>query len=236
MIRHPAYTVFLLAGLVLCPASAAAPPPPNPGEIVDRIYQHRSDFEKTYPGTYMRRVMTVREFDPHSGKLRKTAISEQDVWTRAGQLPRIETVSCSVDGKDAEVDACKGRERNREPLYRVFGPDGRNYYRLKLLEGGPDDESSVYRLRVIPLERTTRHFEGELTFRADTLALLATQGSMADYPMGLKKFELKLAFEERDGLPIPTTTRIEMTLYIPLMVNMRVVSESVASDQRLLTE
>ena len=168
--------------------------------------------------------------------MEKTTVAEQEVWARVGELPRIKVLSCEIDGKATAVEECEGQRRAREPLYRVFGPDGRKHYRLELADDGPDGDASVYRVRVVPLERTSRHFEGEFTFRADTLALLRSQGTMADYPMGLKSFELKLDFEELDGLPVISTTRMEMTIYVPLIVNRRVVSESVASDQRLLAQ
>lgn len=228
--------LLIVGYLVLAAEVATGEASTANSEILDRIYEHVSQFESRFPATHTHRVMTTREYDPGNGELEKTIVAEQEVWTRVGELPRIKVLSCEIDGKANAVEECEGQRRAREPLYRVFGPDGRKHYRLELADDGPDGDASVYRVRVVPLERTSRHFEGEFTFRADTLALLRSQGTMADYPMGLKSFELTLDFEELDGLPVISTTRMEMTIYVPLIVNRRVVSESVASDQRLLAQ
>ena len=234
MKRQSIRAILIVGYLVLVTGIAGGETPATSSEILDRIYEHVSQFEKNFPSRYLRRVMTTREYDPDNGKLEKTSIAEQEVWTRVGELPRIKVLSCTIDGKTAELEECQGRESAREPLYRVFGPDGRKHYRLEFTDERPEGDASIYRVRVVPLERTKRHFEGEFTFRSDTLALLRTQGTMADYPMGLKNFELKLDFDELDGLPVIATTRMEMTIYVPLIINRRVVSESVASDQRFL--
>lgn len=235
MKRLPIRALLVIGNLLLMTGVTGAETPTEASGLLDRIYAHISEFEKAFPSTHMRRVMTTREYDPGNNKLKKTSVAEQEVWTRVGELPRIEVLSCTIDGKTAAVEECQGRRRAREPLYRVFGPDGRKHYRLELVDDGPDGDASVYKVRAIPLERTERHFEGEFTFNAETLSLLQMQGTMADYPMGLKNFELRLDFDERDGLPVIAKTRMEMTIYVPLIINRRVVSESVSSDQRLLS-
>jgi len=236
MNRQSICVLLIVGNILLATGVAGGETPATASETLDRIYEHVSQFEKNYPSTHLRRVMTTREYDPDNGKVEKTSIADQEVWTRVGALPQIKVLSCTIDEKDVAVEECQGRSRAREPLYRVFGPDGRKHYRLELVDDGPDGDASVYKVRVIPLERTERHFEGEFTFNAETLALLQTQGTMADYPMGLKNFELKLDFDERDGHPVIATTRMELTIYVPFIINRRVVSESVASDQRLLAQ
>ena len=96
--------------------------------------------------------------------------------------------------------------------------------------------TDVYHLRVLPLERTERHFDGVMTFDAESLRLLSYRGSLADYPFGLKDFDLAIDFDEWEGKPVAATTRLEMTLYVPLILNVKVISQSVAFDQRLLRE
>jgi len=205
-------------------------------EIIERIYRHVSAFEERYPLSVARRKMEVREIDPRSGDVRKTSTSLQEVEMRVGGTPKITIVECQIDGQDAEPEACKRRENSREPLYRIFGPNGRDHYRLELLPPEAPSASDVYRLRVLPLERTERHFDGVMTFDAESLRLLSYRGSLADYPFGLKDFDLAIDFDEWEGKPVAATTRLEMTLYVPLILNVKVISQSVAFDQRLLRE
>ena len=114
---------------VATPGSAEGP---SDQEIIDQIYRHVSDFEQQYPGTQVNRTMTVRELDPKSGELKKTSISQEEVWTRVGERPRITISHCTVDGQTREPEACKRKERDRKAPYRIFGPGGRDHYRLKL--------------------------------------------------------------------------------------------------------
>ena len=70
---------------------------------------------------------------------------------------------------------------------------------------------------------------------AATSRLLSSRGSIADYPLGLKSLELELHFADLDGHPVPARSRMDMLLYLPLVLNTRVLSEAVAYDQRFLT-
>ena len=212
------------------PAGASDP------EIIERIYRHVSSFEKSYPASVARRKMEVREVDPRSGEVRKTATSLQEVELRVGEAPKIKILECQIDGQDAEAQDCQRRENSRKPLYRIFGPQGRDHYRLELMPPEDPADASVHRLRVVPLERTQRHFDGVMTFDAESLRLLHYRGSLADYPVGLKDFNLEIAFSAWEGKPVPSTTLMEMTLYVPLILNVKVISQSVAFDQRLLSE
>ncbi|NRA02207.1 MAG: hypothetical protein HRU00_06340 [Myxococcales bacterium] len=224
---------ILTACLLLCAASSNAATPTD-DEIVDQIYRQTTEFEEAFAGVYFRQNVTVRELDPDDGELRKTKTMVQDVWSYVGAKPRVEILSCTVDGKQSEIEACKPKDRGGDRPYRVFGPDGRKHYRFEL--EGPEELNgiSVYRLRPIPLERTSRHLDIELFYTVDGLRLVASNGTIADYPMGLKKLAFENWFDELDGHPVMTKSKLDMTIYFPLLVNLRVVNESTASEQRLI--
>lgn len=226
----------LLATLVVATSlPGQAETPTSDSQVIDRIYEHVSAFEAKNRGTFVRRKMTVREMDPDDGTVEKTFVSQQEVWNRLGQRPEIKIVSCLVDGKSAEPKECKRKERDRKPPYRIFGPEGRSHYRYELVQTEGPAEPASYKIKVIPLERTSRHFEGVLEFDAATSRLLASRGSIADYPLGLKSLELELHFADLDGHPVPAHSRMDMILYLPLVLNKRVLSEADAYDQRFLT-
>ena len=235
MYRKASIQATLLALFAATALSGRAETPPLGAQIIDRIYEHVSAFEAKNPGTFVRRTMTVREMDPDDGTVEKTFVSKQEVWNRLGQRPEIKILSCQVDGKSAEPKECKRKERDRKPPYRIFGPEGRSHYRYELLETEGSPELASYKIKVIPLERTSRHFEGVLEFDAATSRLLSSRGSIADYPLGLKSLELELHFADLDGHPVPARSRMDMLLYLPLVLNTRVLREAVAYDQRFLT-
>ena len=235
------YGKTLVPALTLCLTSLTAfsgqaGAPASSAEIIDRIYRNASDFQAQFPGTFIRRTRTVREIDPDDGAVQKTFVSEQEVSDRLGRRPEIKILSCEVNGKSTEPSDCKRKEGDRKPPYRIFGPEGRSHYRYELLAEEASAKPPTYRLKVIPRERTSRHFEGILDFDASTLRLLASRGTVADYPLGLKSLELELLFDDLDGHPVPAHSRMDMTLYLPLVLNVRVLSEAKAYDQRFLTE
>ena len=225
------------AALALCllasPAAGSVPVRFDDSQLIDRIYRHVSDFEREFPVTRSSRITTVREFHPRSGQLRKTSVSHETVVGRVGEKPEVTVLECEIDGVESDLRDCQRRENNRPPLFRVFGPEGRNHYRFEVTRPDEGADPATYRLLVIPLERTQRHFEGEFELLAEDLSLLSTRGTLADLPLGLKKFALELTFGHAQGRPIPTRSRVDMTLYLPLILNLRVVSESVATEVSL---
>lgn len=202
-------------------------------ETIGRIYQHISQLEEKYPNIRIRRTMTVRELDPDSGKVRKTSVSEQDVLAHVGERPQIKILSCTVNGASAKPEACERKERDRKPPLRIFGPTGHQHYRFELLPQQLGGDAPFYRLRVIPKQKTERHFEGVLEFTASDLSLHSSHGTIAAFPMAMKKMELELFFDDLDGRSVPSRTRMDMTLYLPLVLNSRVISESVTSESRI---
>ncbi|MCH2172479.1 hypothetical protein MK489_17005 [Myxococcota bacterium] len=227
----------LAAYLLVVGAAPASMASPTDAEILDRIYRSATAFGEKYPGNYSRRKVTVREFDPDDGELKKSKVMLQDVWAYAGKKTRVEVLSCTIDGEEADREDCQPMgDGGSGPTYRMFGDEGRKHYRLELSGKVEFEGVPVYRIRVIPRERTKRHFDGELYFKTDDLRLMASIGTLADYPIGVRKLDLELTYEELDGYPVPGRNKMDMTLYLPLVLNMRVVSESIASEQRLLTE
>ena len=224
---------ILTTCLLLCTGASYAATPTDE-EIVEQIYRQVTEFEEKYPGTYSRRSVTVRQLDPDDGEVRETKSMVQEVWARVGQKARVEILSCSIDGQASDIDDCKGKDRSGDPPYRIFGPDGHKHYRFEVARAEEADGVPVYALRVIPREKTKRHSEGELYFATEDLRLIRSTGTIADYPLGLRDLAFDLSFDQIDGLPVPATSKMDMTLYVPLIYDVRIVSESTSSDQKLL--
>jgi hypothetical protein len=75
-----------------------------------------------------------------------------------------------------------------------------------------------------------------LKFTGTDLSLHSSHGTIAAFPLGMKKMELELFFDNLDGRAVPSRTRMDMTLYLPLVLNSRVISESVTSESRIPTD
>ena len=77
------------------------------------------------------------------------------------------------------------------------------------------------------------HYRFEL---ARDLSLRSYRGTIADFPLGMKEMEMEFFFDNVDGRSVPSKTRMDMTLYLPLVLNSRVISESVTSESRIPTD
>lgn len=234
---------FRLAGIFILTAALATPWRAAAGSLVAtgaagsavlaRIYAHTSASEVLFPGHFSRRQIVRRDYDPDDGALRSTYRVEADVWGWIGEPDRMKVLQCERDGKVAALSECAPTLEG-DPLYPMFGESGRDYYRLEFVGEVERDDVASYQIRVVPKKETSRHFKGDLFFRKDTLSLLQVDGGLADHPFGLRKLRMRLNFEDRDGRGLLVSGMSDATLYVPLLIDSRIVTEFKASQQRHL--
>lgn len=214
------------------------PTSPNdatPGhEIVEKISQRVRAFEAQYAGSFTRRTVETRVFDPDDGALRSSKRFVVDVWQFRGEHPENEVRECQVDGKPAALEECENTARSK-PIHEVFADDADEHYRIEY--GGLADWKGTrcHRLRVIPLEKTARHIDGDLFFLEDTLRLAGSKATLASYPFGLKDLGFEMTFAGQNGLPVLASGKSAMRIKVPFLFDVRIVTEFTATDQRLLT-
>jgi hypothetical protein len=218
--------------------SAAQPKMPSasdPGyEIVEAITKTVRRFEALYPGSYTHRVVNTRALDPDDGTLRSTKRAVVDVWQYRGEHPLREVRSCQLDGAQAPIKECEEEPRD-EPMHEVFTDDAHEHYRVAYGGLADWDGLSSHRLLVIPLKETARHIKGELFFLRDSLRLVGSKATIAKYPFGLKSFAIEMRFADQNGAPVLASGKSDMHIKVPLLFDARIITEFIASDQRLLT-
>jgi len=232
--------IGLLASFVLQTASEsraqpALPEAPGAGrEILEEITRKVRSFEAEYTGSFTRRTVATRVYDPDDGTLRSRKDFVVDVWTLRGEHPRNEVQECRVDGEPAALEECEDEPRG-EPMHEIFADDAAQHYRLEY--GGLADwrGDRCHRVRVIPLEETSRHIRGDLFFLEETLRLAGSTATLASYPFGLKDFSIEMTFAGQGNFPVLAGGRSDMRIKVPLLFDARIVSEFTATDQRLLT-
>jgi hypothetical protein len=237
MVLRPA-GIFLLIALLASPLPARAGESPvaenaTGTEILARIYAHVSASEALFPGHFSRRRIVRRDYDPDDGELRTTHLVEADVWGWLGESDRMKVLSCQRDGKEIELSDCEPKLQG-DPLYPMFGAEGREYYRLEFVGEVQRGGMASYQIRAVPKQETSRHFKGDLFFRKDTLSLRSIDGGLADHPFGLQKLHIRLDFEDKNGRGLLASGESDATLYVPLLIDSRIVTEFEASQQRHL--
>jgi hypothetical protein len=213
----------------------AAPPtaPMGADEIVEKITRRVAAQEDEYPGTYSRRQIVRKVFDPDDGSLRKLWEIEAEVWDFIEQKQQMKVLGCRLDGKETSLEDCEP-DLQGEPMLRIFGPDGKKNYQI-LLDGEVTiDGARAYKLKIVAREKTGRHFEGVMYFSVESLQVLRVEGGLAKYPFGLKALALQLDFEDLNGTSIIANGTSDLTIYVPLLYNERIVTEFKATDQKRL--
>ena len=238
MPRLLATALLITAALQPAPPSRAQPAlPSEPAEglaILEAITERVRGFEAQYIGSFTRRTVETRVYDPDDGALTSRKDFVVDVWQLRGENARSEVRECRVDGEPADLEECEDATRG-EPIHEIFSDEASQHYRLEY--GGLADwrGERCHRVRVIPLQQTSRHIRGELYFLEETLRLAGSTATLASYPFGLKDFALEMSFDEQAGLPVLASGRSDMHIKVPLLFDARIVSEFTAADQRLLT-
>lgn len=202
-------------------------------QILEGVFKRMSAFEAAFPINESLRHVTIREQDPNDGEVFETRVIDQAVRGRVGENPTRKIESCRIDGESVEPTRCEDKDQIAAPL-RIFGPTGADNYTLKLGGRTVFQEVESWRIRVVPREPTSRHFKGDLFVAVDDLRLLGSEGTLADLPFGVESLAVHLCFEEIDQGPVVKHGKIDVTLYVPVIVHKRLVSEFEATQQRLL--
>lgn len=231
------FASWLVASVVV--ALVAVPSPVRAVEltgdqIVALVTGAARNMEKKYVGAFSKRDAKVTVSDPDDGDVTSTIEIEVDVWEYHGEHPTRKVRSCRIDGEDVALEKCEEKQR-LEPPYRLFAEDSEKHYRFEYGGEGTWEGKPTYQIRIVPLEETQRHLKGTLHVGRDELRLAGFDVTLADYPFGLQSFALQMSFEQKDGSPILDHGKSDATIYVPLVINERRVTEFRASDQKQLT-
>ena len=238
LLRVARFGALCSAALLLLGASgvAIAAPSASPmgaDEIVEKISRRVATQEDEYPGTYSRRQIVRKVLDPDDGSLRKLWEIEAEVWDFIEQKQQMKILGCRLDGKKTSLEDCEP-DLQGDPMLRIFGPDSKENYQILLDGEATIDGARAYKLKIIAKEKTARHFEGAMYFAVDSLQVLRAEGGLAKYPFGLKALSLQLGFEDLNGTSIIAKGTSDLTIYVPLLYNERIVTEFKATDQKRL--
>lgn len=193
-------------------------------------------FEKAYRGIKLRRRVVVDDRDPKSGKLLSKKVVEQEVVAPVGGgKPTVRTLSCTVDGKAADVSACKPKRKPRPPLYQVLGAEGQKHYTLRYRKKTRVQGVEGYELAVIPKAKTERHMSGRAVVAADDYRLLLVEGRPASLPFGVKSLYVKILFAKRGKLAtVSLSGYFDIWVRVPLVANKHITSTFTDSGHLLL--
>lgn len=219
------------SGAAMGAAPAAAVDGPA---LVEKIAKRVGAIEDEFPGNYSRRQIVRKILDPDDGSLRKTWEIEADVWDFQGQQQQMKILGCRLDGKKTDLGDCEP-DLQGDPMLRVFGPDRKKNYKVTYAGDTVIGGVPAHRIEIAAREKTARHFEGQMYFAVDSLQVVRVVGGLAKYPFGLKKLALELDFGKVGDASMIQKGTSDLTIYVPLLYNERLVTSFTATDQKRLT-
>ena len=232
--------LIMVALIIVCtPSFAFAVEEDLNDEVLSEIIGRARDFEKAFLGNFSRRRATARVLHGKTGELKSRRDFVVDVWDYHGESPINEVRNCRIDDEPVNASDC-AEKRRLKPTFRLFNDDPigdtDKYYRYEYQGVATWKGQRSHRVRVIPLENTTRHLKGEVFFLVDSLRFVGMHITLADYPFGLKDLSIDLSFEDQDGLPVIASGESRVHIYVPFLINERTETVFTASEQRLLKE
>lgn len=218
------------------PALAAPLTPAEEARVLAQARQRWQAFSSKYGGDFSRRSNVIREYDPDSGKLKKTKEIRADVFNYLFKPPHTHVVTCKVDGKKADVSDCKPRGK-RKNFHHVFGKDGTKHYAVKIVARPTISGLPCHKIRVTPRKRTDGHFKGHLYLHTKDLRLVMMEGTVGKLPFPLKEFWIKLRFKEMPGHPgvgVVSSGSMKIRVKVPLFVHLKMKGTFRAWGHRLI--
>ncbi len=205
-------------------------------ELVKILRTRASSMFAKYKGVHHRRMVTSKELDPKSGKVRSIKQFDVDFWSYFYLKPVQKIISCKVNGDEARPRDCKPKGKGPKPLAPLFDGESANNYRFKLLGKKKIQGILCHKLKVIPLKKTEQHFHGSMYLSADKLEPVMLEGTLAKLPFPLKRFLIKLRFGKRDGYPVVIRGYVDLEVKVAIFYHARIVNRFTASRHTLLTK
>ena len=229
-------TIIILATLSCSSIEAAPLNPAEEARLFAEVRRKWQQYTTKYSGDFSRRSTVLKEYDPDSGKLKKTKELRADFFNYLYKPPYSHVISCKVDGKKADLGDCKPRGK-RKVFHHVFDSNGHSHYAVKVVSTPTIRGVPCYKIKVTPKKRTDRHFMGHLYLEKKTMRLVLMEGTAARFPFMLKEMWLKMYFKQMPGHPgigVISDGTMLFRVKIPLIIHMRIKGRFRAWGHRLI--
>jgi hypothetical protein len=190
--------------------------PEQSAKIIEKIYEKYLPVYKKYKGVMSKRQIYIIEYNPNTNLLiNRSIVSEirKEYFYREPEVTIVRFVRNDVTMSPGDY-----QDHLENPLPPIMDEFARENYRTVISSCIMIEDKRCYRMDVIPLKMTTRHFLGLLYFRCDTLDLVLAEGTLARLPSPKKEFCMKIYFGRINGLPVMNNGSYIMREHIPILV------------------
>ncbi len=207
---------FLLAPYVVQPAENMPVTSEVSKLVVKRIREKYVDFYRKYKGVETKREKYTRYFDQKTGKVKKT---ERVVYLEKSYFyeePIIEVLEYEKNGKKLPVSKYKRYES--ELMYHIFDERGKERFDVRVVGFKMIKGNNCYVIKVMPRERTERHYKGNIFFSVDTLNLISFEGTLGKYPIGLDELDIQLFYESKGDFTTLKNSVVNLFINVPVIM------------------
>jgi len=184
-------------------------------EIVNRIIEKNIGILQKYRGVASLQRSITQVFNSETGEVTETV--ELKTLKKSYFQEPSETTVLEYKKNGIIEDPEDYKEDKRPPAYQVFDQKSRERFDYKVAGTKEINNQNCYILKVLPRQNTERHFKGTVYVNTDSLNTVYLEGTIADYPFGLKDMNMTFTFESLGELYAFKKATIELFIHVPII-------------------
>jgi hypothetical protein len=202
-------------------------------EIISRIRRRAITGYRRYRGIETKREINTKEYNAKTGELISTSRALIIYREYFYEIPETEVLGYIKDGQ--EKPASDYRKSKEMPGYQIFDEEGAKRYQIEVVGYRTIKNQRCYQIEVTPKQKTRRHFKGAIFARVDNLEIVSIEGTIGNFPLGVKELSTKLSTTASGDLTVLKSGIIKLRIYFPLLYpDTRIVTSIKVLGHRLI--
>ena len=184
-------------------------------KIIDGIYNKMEPAFRKYSGFFGLRTTKFKMTDSKTGAHIESTESLVKIKNDFNDAPEpVQVIKFIKNGQEQPVS--KFTERKQLQFYPVFDDKGRERYSIEITGTKKINDIDCYVLNIIPKQKTTRHYSGNMFISKKELNLVAFEGAPAALEKGVQAFSINTIYKTMENLPIVIKSQIEIFIHVPV--------------------
>ncbi len=215
MMKRIAISLMISVAIVSSLNAAEAVSAEESKKIIDGLYNKMEPAYRKYTGFTGNRLTKFKMTDSKTGALIETSESLVKIKNDFNSSPEpLQVIKYTKNGQ--EQPASKFTERKQLQFYPVFDDKGRERYSIAITGTKKINEIDCYIFNIIPKQKTTRHYSGNMYFSKKELNLIAFEGAPAAFETGIHAFSIFTEYKTMDALPVMIKSHLEIYIHVPV--------------------
>jgi hypothetical protein len=184
-------------------------------EILNRILEKNSNIFKKYKGVESIQRSLTQMFDSETGEVTESVELKTIQKSYFYEPSEVTVLEYKKNGEVLDPEDYK--KDKRPPSYQIFGEKSRERFDIKVVGTRQMEGQNCYILNVLPKQDTDRHFKGTVFVDINSLKTVFLEGTIADYPFGLKDMKMRFSFRSLGELFVVKNSTIDLMIHVPII-------------------